>query len=63
MGVDEAFSFRPVKHRIKDLDDLTITKELKKFTKINKYDLVLTGKSTFSNNTGCVGPALAALLG
>ncbi|PIM96406.1 Electron transfer flavoprotein small subunit [Candidatus Hodgkinia cicadicola] len=63
MGVDEAFLFRSVKHRIKDLDDLTIAKELKKFIKINKYDLVLTGKSTFGNNTGCVGPALAALLG
>ncbi|PIM96047.1 electron transfer flavoprotein subunit beta/FixA family protein [Candidatus Hodgkinia cicadicola] len=63
MGVDEAFLIRSVKHRVKDLDDLTIAKVLKKFIKINKYDLVLTGKSTFGNNTGWVGPALAALLG
>ncbi|PIM95318.1 Electron transfer flavoprotein small subunit [Candidatus Hodgkinia cicadicola] len=63
MGVDEAFMFRSIKHRIKDLDYLTITKELKKFINMNKYDLILTGKSSSSNNTGCVGPALAALLG
>ncbi len=63
MGVDEAFMFRSVQCKTQDFDDLTIAKVLKRFIKTNKFDLVLTGKSTFSNNVGCVGPALATLLG
>ncbi len=63
MDVDETFMFRSIEYKTQDFEDLTIVKELKRFIKINKFDLVLTRKSTVHNNTGCVGPALATLLG
>ncbi len=63
MGVDEVFMFRSVEYKTQDVDDLTSTKMLKKLIRTNSFDLVLTGRSTFSNNVGCVGPTLTTLLG
>lgn len=42
MGVGMTFMFQSTEYKTQDFDDLTNAKELKKFIKINKFNLILT---------------------
>ncbi|PIM95540.1 hypothetical protein [Candidatus Hodgkinia cicadicola] len=63
MGVDEVVFVKINDYDESIVDGLTKSKVLKRWLTAEKYDLVLTGKSSSDNNSGFVGSALATFLG
>ncbi|PIM96546.1 Electron transfer flavoprotein small subunit [Candidatus Hodgkinia cicadicola] len=63
MGVDEAVLVKINNYNESNVDGLTKSKVLKRLLTTEKYDLVLTGKSSSDNNSGFVGSALTTFLG
>ncbi len=63
MGVDEIMFIKTINYDDSIIDGLTRAKVLKRLIVTEKYDLVITGKSSSDNNSGFVGPALATFLG
>ncbi|KON71433.1 Electron transfer flavoprotein small subunit [Candidatus Hodgkinia cicadicola] len=63
MGVDEVVFVKITNYDESIIDGLTKAKVLKRLIVTEKYDLVLTGKSSSDNNSGFVGSALTTLLG
>ncbi len=63
MGVDEAVFVKINNYNESNVDGLTKSKILKRLLTAEKYDLVLTGKSSSDNNSGFVGSALTTFLG
>ncbi len=63
MGVDEVVFVKINNYDESIVDGLTKAKMLKRLLVTEKYDLVLTGKSSSDNNSGFVGSALATFLG
>ncbi|PIM95090.1 Electron transfer flavoprotein small subunit [Candidatus Hodgkinia cicadicola] len=63
MGVDEVVFVKINNYNELVVDGLTRAKLLKRLLVAEKYDLVLTGKSSSDNNSGFVGSALTTFLG
>lgn len=63
MGVNEVMFVKTVSCNDLIIDGLMKVKILKRLVVVEKYDLVITGKSSSDNNSGFIGPALATFLG
>ncbi|PIM95406.1 Electron transfer flavoprotein small subunit [Candidatus Hodgkinia cicadicola] len=63
MGVDEVVFVKINNYDESIVDGLTKAKVLKRLVVAEKYDLILTGKSSSDNNSGFVGSALTTFLG